>query len=200
MPQAGCQGRADLARPEAPPRRPSSTASSSTRPASRSSAPRSSHAGPGPQGDPPGSDQTRTGPGGTFHLDQIDPDDTLPLRARTKEATTDGTIVVTARDDPGEAHAHHRPEIRLPGPRAGHRPLGQTDRGGQGQSPVVPQLRQRASPTRWARGSAAAGIRTRPTVRLVRLPRPLAGRPVQGRRRGDRPEQGRDAGGDRQGR
>ncbi len=37
---------------------------------------------------------TRTGPGGAFHLDQLDPDDTLPLRARTKEATTDGTIVV----------------------------------------------------------------------------------------------------------
>jgi hypothetical protein len=46
--------------------------------------------------------RTRTGPGGTFHLDQLDPDDTLPLRARTREATTDGTIVVTPKQVKGK--------------------------------------------------------------------------------------------------
>ena len=50
---------------------------------------------PDPRGFPSGGAWTRTGPGGTFHLEQLDPDDTLPLRARTQEATTDGTIVVT---------------------------------------------------------------------------------------------------------
>jgi hypothetical protein len=44
---------------------------------------------------------TRTGPGGTFRLQQLDPDDTLPLRARTKEATTDGAIVIRPREVKG---------------------------------------------------------------------------------------------------
>jgi hypothetical protein len=39
-----------------------------------------------------------TGPDGTFHFDQIDPDDTLPLWARTRDASTDGVVVIR----PGE--------------------------------------------------------------------------------------------------
>ena len=31
---------------------------------------------------------------GSFRLEQLDPDDTLPVRARTKEATTDGPVVI----------------------------------------------------------------------------------------------------------
>jgi RNA polymerase sigma factor (sigma-70 family) len=41
---------------------------------------------------------TRTGPGGTFHLNQIDPDATLSLWARTMVATTDGRVTVHTRD------------------------------------------------------------------------------------------------------
>ena len=59
---------------------------------------------PDPRGSASGGAQTRTGPGGTFHLEQLDPDDTLPLRARTKEATTDGTIVIT----PGRSRGSSR--------------------------------------------------------------------------------------------
>ena len=48
--------------------------------------------------DPPGARShdlpTRTGPGGTFHLEQLDPDDMVSLRARADDATTDGAVVV----------------------------------------------------------------------------------------------------------
>ncbi len=57
---------------------------------------------PGPTGLPTGGASTRTGPGGTFHLEQLDPDDTIPLRRRTKEATTDGTIVITPKNVQGK--------------------------------------------------------------------------------------------------
>ncbi len=57
---------------------------------------------PDPRGHGWGGTRTRTGPGGTFHLEQLDPDDTLPLRARTREATTDGTIVITPRTVEGK--------------------------------------------------------------------------------------------------
>ncbi len=36
----------------------------------------------------------KTGPDGLFRLEQLDPDDTLPVRARTKSATTDGAVVI----------------------------------------------------------------------------------------------------------
>ncbi len=36
----------------------------------------------------------KTAADGSFRLEQLDPDDTLPVRARTKEATTDGAIVI----------------------------------------------------------------------------------------------------------
>jgi hypothetical protein len=49
---------------------------------------------PAPRGLGMGERATTTGPDGTFHFDQIDPDDSLPLRARTREATTDGAIVI----------------------------------------------------------------------------------------------------------
>ncbi len=44
----------------------------------------------------------RTGPGGTFHLDQLDPDDTMPLLARTRSATTNGAIVIRPREVKGK--------------------------------------------------------------------------------------------------
>jgi RNA polymerase sigma factor (sigma-70 family) len=40
----------------------------------------------------------RTGPGGTFHFEQLDPDDTIPLWARAGDATTNGTVVVRPKD------------------------------------------------------------------------------------------------------
>jgi Carboxypeptidase regulatory-like domain len=40
----------------------------------------------------------RTGPDGTFHLDQLDPDDKAGLWARAGDATTNGTIVARPRD------------------------------------------------------------------------------------------------------
>ncbi len=44
----------------------------------------------------------RTGPDGSFHLDQLDPDDTLPVWARTKEATTDGVVVIRPEELKGK--------------------------------------------------------------------------------------------------
>ena len=40
----------------------------------------------------------RTGLDGTFHLDQLDPDDKAGLWARAGDATTNGTIVARPRD------------------------------------------------------------------------------------------------------
>jgi len=36
----------------------------------------------------------KAGPDGAFRFEQLDPDDTLPVRARTREATTDGAVVI----------------------------------------------------------------------------------------------------------
>jgi protocatechuate 3,4-dioxygenase beta subunit len=44
----------------------------------------------------------RTGPDGAFRFEQIDPDDTLPVWARTREATTDGMIAIRPRDLKGK--------------------------------------------------------------------------------------------------
>ena len=40
----------------------------------------------------------RTGPDGTFHLDQLDPDDKVGLWARAGDATTNGTLVARPRE------------------------------------------------------------------------------------------------------
>ena len=45
---------------------------------------------------------TRTGPGGTFHLNQVDPDAPLSLWARTMVATTDGRVTVRPGDLAGK--------------------------------------------------------------------------------------------------
>ena len=82
--------------------RPSSTASSSTNPAIRSPGPRSTPARAGPPGSPRREEPIRTGPDGTFHLDQLDPDDKLSLWARAGDATTDGTIVVRPSEVKGK--------------------------------------------------------------------------------------------------
>ncbi len=55
-------------------------------------------AGFGLQNDAP----IRTGPGGTFHLEQLDPDDKLPLWARTRAATTNGEIVIRPKEVQGK--------------------------------------------------------------------------------------------------
>ncbi len=52
----------------------------------------SDRAGPG------ANDRVRTGPGGVFHFDQLDPEETVSLWARTRTATTDGVFRVR----PGE--------------------------------------------------------------------------------------------------
>ena len=55
-------------------------------------------AGFGLQNDAP----IRTGPGGTFHLEQLEPDDKLPLWARTRAATTNGEIVIRPKEVQGK--------------------------------------------------------------------------------------------------
>ena len=45
---------------------------------------------------------TRTGPGGTFHLNQLDPDAPFSLWARTMVATTDGAVTVRPREVAGK--------------------------------------------------------------------------------------------------
>jgi RNA polymerase sigma factor (sigma-70 family) len=45
---------------------------------------------------------TRTGPGGTFHLGQLDPDAPLSLWARNMVATTDGAVTVRPKDVTGK--------------------------------------------------------------------------------------------------
>jgi hypothetical protein len=49
-------------------------------------------------GGPSDREPLRTGTDGTFHLDQLDPDDQVRLWARTADATTNGTIVARPRD------------------------------------------------------------------------------------------------------
>ena len=44
----------------------------------------------------------RTGPGGAFHLEQLDPGDPVSLRARTDGATTDGAVVITPKQVKGK--------------------------------------------------------------------------------------------------
>ena len=49
-------------------------------------------AGSGPRAEP-----LRTGSDGSFHLDRLDPDDAVALRARSGDATTNGAIVARPR-------------------------------------------------------------------------------------------------------
>jgi Carboxypeptidase regulatory-like domain len=44
----------------------------------------------------------QTGPGGTFRLVQLDPDDTLPVWARSKSATTNGPVVIRPKEVKGK--------------------------------------------------------------------------------------------------
>ena len=39
-----------------------------------------------------------TQPDGSFHLEQLDPDDRVPVRARTSDAATDGAIVIRTKE------------------------------------------------------------------------------------------------------
>jgi RNA polymerase sigma factor (sigma-70 family) len=47
-------------------------------------------------------ERVRTGLDGTFHIDQLDPDERLSLWARTRDATTDGVVVVCPGDVKGK--------------------------------------------------------------------------------------------------
>ena len=47
-------------------------------------------------------EMTRTGPGGSFHFRQLDPDATVSFWARTKLATTPAAVIVRPRDIAGE--------------------------------------------------------------------------------------------------
>jgi RNA polymerase sigma factor (sigma-70 family) len=52
--------------------------------------------------DPPGSSAhdlpVLTGPGGTFHVEQLDPDDLVSLRALSGNATTNGAVIINPRE------------------------------------------------------------------------------------------------------
>ncbi len=52
-------------------------------------------------GERPKNEMMRTGPGGTFHVEQLDPEDTVSLWARTIAATTHGAIKVRPREIQG---------------------------------------------------------------------------------------------------
>ena len=131
------------------------------RPASRSSGPRCSWSRPTRPGVRSHDRPIRTGPGGTFHFEQLDPDDTVSLRARTEEATTDGAVVVRPKDVKGKLtltidSAH---TFRIRGLVTDQ--SGQTDRGGQGDACGGTGHTSARSRTR-ARESAASSRRTRP--------------------------------------
>ena len=53
---------------------------------------------PDPPGVPSHDRPIVTGPGGTFHVEQLDPDDTISVRARTDVATTDGAVIVQPKE------------------------------------------------------------------------------------------------------
>ena len=164
MPQAGGHGRPDLARPEARPRdRARRRRRRRGRPAGRRG--RGLRAAARPAGLRLGRPRARTGPDGTFHLEQLDPDDTLPVWARTKEATTDGTVVIRPGEVKGKLTLTIDPKFafRIRGlvtDRSGKRIAGaRVDR------LVVPRATSAGSPIGRAWGSAAPSTRRRPTSR-----------------------------------
>jgi hypothetical protein len=53
---------------------------------------------PDPRGFFPTPPPARTGPDGTFRFVQIDPDDSLPVWARTNVATTAGVVVIRPKE------------------------------------------------------------------------------------------------------
>ena len=55
----------------------------------------------------------RTGPGGTFHFEQLDPDDKLSLRARSGDATTNGAVVVRPKEVKGKLTLTVDPEYTV---------------------------------------------------------------------------------------
>ena len=71
---------------------------------------------PGPMGFADMRPPAKTGPDGLFRLEQLDPDDTLPVRARTKDATTDGAVVIEPGKQSGKLTLVDRREVC--GPRA----------------------------------------------------------------------------------
>ena len=67
--------------------------------------------------DPPGDFShdlpTRTGPGGAFHLEKLDPDDDISLRARSGDATTNGAVMIRPKDVKGKLTLTIDPEYTV---------------------------------------------------------------------------------------
>ena len=133
-----------------------------------------------------------TGAGGIFHIDQLEADDAVSLRARAGGATTDGAIVVeTGAASDGRKITLTINPAHVPDPRIGDRPDRQADRGGQHDVEVAPILRLE---------EAQSGLGSRKPdrdvhdhgERPVRIQGPLARRPLLDCDRGQGPCQDRD--------
>ena len=46
---------------------------------------------------------TISGPDGSFRLEQLDPDDLVPVRARTQDAATDGAMIIRTKEQTRKA-------------------------------------------------------------------------------------------------
>jgi hypothetical protein len=57
---------------------------------------------PEPAGVPWRDAPIHTGSGGAFHVEQLDPDDKLSVRARSKGATTDGAVIIRPNEVKGK--------------------------------------------------------------------------------------------------
>ncbi len=142
----------------------------------------------------------RTGPGGTFHVDRLDPDDNLSLWARAGNATTNGAIVVRPKEVKGQVTLTVNPKYTVRDPRPGDRSHRQASRGRQGHAAVGSALRHTEGRKAKGIGRQRPGVVRDPRGRLVRPPRPLAGPDVQSRDRSPGTQQGRGTGGHGQGR
>ena len=123
-------------------------------------------------------------PGGTFHLDQLDPDAPLSLWARTMIATTDGRVTVRPRNSPGKLTLTIDPKFacQIRGMAAdanGKRIAGANVKLWWGRPYVEPG---RARPR--SRSVDHLELIRDQRERLVRVPRPLAGVRVRDRGRG----------------
>ena len=135
-----------------------------------------------------------TGADGSFRLDQLDPTDRIPVRARTADATTDGAVVIRPAElNPrGETDRHGLHPVRRPAHGPGRGPAGQA--GGE-----RPGLGLVESPARQREGHEGDGAREPAGPGADRSRRavpdrgPVAGRPLPRDRRRQTLRQGRDA-------
>ena len=147
---------------------------------------------PNPMGFADGGVPVRTAPDGSFRLEQLDPDDTLPVRARTKEATTDGAVVIRPGKQSGKL------TLTLD-PKSASRVHGViTDRSGKPVPGATVSLwwgrNYVSEKTRFSGvGSVLEGYKTDSDGHFASTA-PLAGRPLQGHRGRRGLRQGRVAG------